>query len=47
MIKLYCKLILNGRRTFETVPDTLKELVKTALNEMGYDTNGDPLPTEV
>lgn len=47
MIELYCKLIINKRRSFEQVPDGLKEDVKNRLAELGYDQNGEPLVSEV
>lgn len=47
MIEVYVKLIINKRRSFEQVPDNLKEDVKNRLVERGYDQNGEPLPKEV
>lgn len=46
MITIYCTLIINKRRTFEQVPDNLKEEVKARLTKLGYDTNGDPIVVE-
>lgn len=46
MIDIYCKLIINGRRTFDKVPESFKEAVQLRLIELGYDTNGDPLIEE-
>lgn len=40
MIEMYCKLIIAGRRTFDKVPDELKESVEQRLIELGYNTNG-------
>lgn len=40
MIEVYCKLITEGRRTFEDVPTKLKANVKARLKELGYDTEG-------
>ena len=40
MIEVYVKLIINGRRSFERVPDELKESVLYRLAELGYDQNG-------
>ena len=40
MIEMYCKLIINGRRTFDKVPAELQESVEQRLAELGYDTNG-------
>lgn len=47
MIEIYCKLIINGRRSFERVPDDLKEAVTRRLSELGYDQNGELLGVEV
>ena len=47
MIEIYCKLIINKRRTFDRIPDTFKMDVENRLKELGYDTNGDILATEV
>lgn len=46
MITIYCTLIINKRRTFEQVPDNLKEEVKARLIKLGYDTNGDSIVVE-
>lgn len=46
MVQLYVRLILNNARTFASVPANLKNEVKEALYEMGYDENGDPLDPE-
>lgn len=46
MIEIYCKLIMNKRRTFDRVPDDFKENVKMRLKELGYDTNGDRIVSE-
>lgn len=40
MIEVYCKLIINGRRSFKQIPDELKEAVIYRLAELGYDQNG-------
>lgn len=42
MIEVYCKLIINNRRSFDRVPDDFKEAVAARLAELGYDTNGNP-----
>ena len=47
MVEIYCKLIIGKRRTFDKVPENFKMEVKTRLNELGYDTNGDPIAVEV
>lgn len=46
MVEIYCKLIINKRRTFDRVPDIFKNEVESKLNELGYDTNGDLIITE-
>lgn len=46
MINLYCTLIIKKRRTFTDVPVNLQAAVEEKLQELGYDTNGDPLPVE-
>lgn len=43
MIEVYCKLIINKRRSFEQIPDELKEAVENRLSELGYDQNGESL----
>lgn len=43
MIEIYCKLIINKRRTFDKVPDDFKIKVEERLKELGYNTNGDPV----
>ena len=47
MIEIYCKLIINMRRTFDKVQDEFKDVVMARLAELGYDTNGDPIKSEV
>ena len=46
MIDVYCKLIINKRRTFDRVPDKFKMEVETKLKELGYDINGDVITAE-
>jgi hypothetical protein len=46
MVDIYCKLIIAKRKTFDQVPDKFKDEVELKLRELGYDTNGDPLPAE-
>ncbi|EPE61280.1 hypothetical protein L479_02341 [Exiguobacterium sp. S17] len=46
MVYIYCSLIINGRRTFESVPVNLKEAVREELFYMGLGTDGKPLPVE-
>lgn len=41
MIDIYCKLIINKRRTFDQVPYTFRKAVKAKLAELGYDEHGD------
>lgn len=43
MVSLYVALIINGRRTFDSVPDKLKDAVKADLRSLGLDENGNPL----
>ena len=43
MTDIYCKLIINKRRSFDKVPDEFKETVEMRLAELGYDTNGNPI----
>lgn len=43
MVEIYCKLIINKRRSYDRVPNKFKESVSTRLLELGYDTNGDPI----
>ena len=44
MVSLYCTLIINKRKTFTDVPVNFQAAVEEKLRELGYDTNGDPLP---
>ncbi len=46
MVSLYCTLIINKRKTFTDVPVNFRAAVEEKLRELGYDTNGDPLPIE-
>lgn len=43
MVALYVALIINGRRTFNQVPAKFKGAVKTDLEALGLDENGDPV----
>lgn len=47
MIEIYCKLIINKRRSFDKVPDEFKEAVELRLAELGYDKNGESIILEV
>lgn len=47
MIEIYCKLIINKRRSFDKVPNEFKESVEMRLAELGYDKNGDLITLEV
>ena len=40
MVEIYCKLIINKRRSFDKVPTSLKENVELRLNQLGFDING-------
>ena len=46
MIEIYCKLIINKRRSFDKVPDEFKESVKMRLTELGYDIDGNLISQE-
>lgn len=46
MVEIYCKLIINGRRTFEQVPTNFKDEVEARLKELGYNTEGERISTE-
>lgn len=46
MIDLYCTLIINKRRAFDSVPEKMQNDVEAKLKELGYDTNGDPIVVE-
>ena len=46
MIELYCTLIIEKRRTFDEVPNTLKDGVEARLKELGYDINELPVNIE-
>lgn len=43
MVALYVALIIAGRRTFEQVPGKFKAAVKTDLEALGLDENGNPV----
>ena len=45
MVDLYVALI-NGRRTFDRVPDKFKAAVRADLEALGLDENGYPVETE-
>jgi hypothetical protein len=46
MVDLYVALIINGRRTFDRVPDKFKAAVRADLEALGLDENGYPVETE-
>lgn len=46
MVALYVALIINGKRTFKSVPDKLKDAVRNDLAALGLDENGNPITTE-
>lgn len=46
MVNLYCTLIINKRRTFDSVPANMQPAVEERLKELGYDKNGDPIVSE-
>jgi hypothetical protein len=43
MVALYVALIIAGRRTFNQVPAKFKAAVKTDLEALGLDENGNPV----
>lgn len=43
MVFVYVTLIIHGRRTFDQVPDNLKEAVREELYAIGLDENGMPI----
>lgn len=43
MVTVYATLIVNGRRTFESVPAKLKEAVKAELEALGLNQDGEPV----
>lgn len=43
MAAVYAALIINGRKTFNQVPDNLKQAVRAKLYELGYGTDGNPI----
>lgn len=43
MVMVYVTLIIEGLRTFDSVPKKLQSAVKETLNKMGLDENGHPL----
>lgn len=46
MVDLYVALIINGRRSFDKVPDKFKAAVRADLEALGLDENGYPVETE-
>lgn len=42
MVALYVALIINSRRTFAQVPTKFKDDVRTDLEALGLDENGNP-----
>ena len=43
MVVVYATLIINGRRTIESVPAKLKEAVKAELEALGLNQDGEPV----
>lgn len=46
MIEIYAILIINKRRTFDSVPSFLKAKVKDTLIAKGYDTDANRLNSD-
>lgn len=44
MVTLYAQLIINHRKTIDQIPTSMRTQVIQKLIEMGYDTDGNPLP---
>ena len=40
---MYVALIINGRRSFDKVPDKFKDAVRADLEALGLTENGDPV----
>jgi len=43
MVGIYVHLIIAGKRTFNSIPEKLKEAVKESLFAMGFDENGNAI----
>lgn len=43
MVYIYCTLIINQRRTFDSIPVSLQNDVRVMLSTMGYGTDGKKL----
>lgn len=43
MVVVYVTLIINGRRTFDSVAPKLKEAVKAELEALGLNQDGEPV----
>ena len=43
MVMAYVTLIIAGKKTFDQVPNKLKDAVRQTLYAMGLDENGHPL----
>ena len=43
MVALYVALIINGRRTFDQVPEKFQKAVPDDLYALGLDDNGNPI----
>lgn len=40
MVEIYYKLVVNGRRTLDQVPESLRSAVEATLIKNGYDVGG-------
>lgn len=43
MVKVYYKLIVDRRRSFDSIPENLKDDVKKTLTDNGYNIDGTPV----
>ena len=46
MVNLYCTLIINKRRTFDSVPANMQPAVEERLREKRKEKNGDHIVSE-
>ncbi len=46
LVTVYVTLIIGGRRTFEEVPNNLKQGVEAELKALGLDKEGKPIAVQ-